>query len=70
MAHLGLIPEYDNFALTETLVIGAEFVTMKQSIDAVRGTRYKLRMMGVPTSAPTYFCVNNTSIIHCTTWPE
>ena len=38
----------------ETLVFGAEFVTMKQGIDAVRGLRCKLRMMGILICDPCY----------------
>ena len=34
-------------ATIETSVFGAEFVAMKQGMEAVRGLRYKLRMMGV-----------------------
>ena len=36
----------------EKSVYGAEFVTMKQGIDALRGLRYKLRMVGIPISGP------------------
>ena len=36
----------------ETSVFGAEFVAMKQGIDALRGLRYKLRMMGITISSP------------------
>ena len=32
-------------AMIETSVFGAEFVSMKQGMEAVRGLRYKLRMM-------------------------
>ncbi len=32
----------------ETSVFGSEFVAMKQGTEALRGLRYKLRMMGVP----------------------
>ena len=32
----------------ETSVFGAEFVAMKTGVEALRGIRYKLRMMGVP----------------------
>ena len=34
----------------ETSVFGAEFVALKVGIDALRGLRYKLRMMGIPIS--------------------
>jgi hypothetical protein len=43
---------------------------MKQGIEAVRGIRYKLRMMGVPISGPTYVYGNNMSVIHNTQRPE
>ena len=36
----------------ETSVFHAEFVTMKQDIDALRFLRYKLRMMGILISSP------------------
>ena len=39
----------------ETSVFGAEFVTMKQGIDTLRGVRYKLRLMGIPISGPHIF---------------
>ena len=35
-------------ATIEGSVFGAEFVAMKASVEALRGIRYKLRMMGVP----------------------
>ena len=38
---------YKKQATIETSVFGAEFVAMKQGMEAVRGLRYKLRMMGV-----------------------
>ena len=34
-------------ATIETSVFGAEFVAMKQGMEAVRGLSYKLRMIGV-----------------------
>ena len=34
----------------EISVIVSEFVTMKQGINALRGLRYNLRMMGIPIS--------------------
>ncbi len=38
-----------------TSVFGAEFVAMKQGMEALRGIRYKLRMMGVVELAgPSY----------------
>ena len=47
-------------------MFGAEFVAMKQGMDAVRGLRYKLRMMGVWISGPAYIYGDNTSVIHNT----
>jgi hypothetical protein len=57
-------------ATVETSVFGAEFVAMKQGIEAVRGIRYKLRMMGVPISGPTYVYGDNMPVIHNTQRPE
>ena len=36
----------------ETSVFGVEFVAIKQGIGALRGLRYKLRMMGIQISSP------------------
>jgi hypothetical protein len=41
-------------ATIETSVFGAEFVAMKHGMEALRGLRYKLRMMGVAISGPSY----------------
>jgi hypothetical protein len=54
----------------ETSVFGAEFVAMKNGIETVRGIRYKLRMMGVRISGPTYVYGDNMSVIHNTQKPE
>ena len=40
----------------ETSEFGAEFVGMKQGIDAWQGFRYKLRMVGISISSPSYTC--------------
>ena len=53
-----------------TSVFGAEFVAMKQGMEAVRGLRYKLMMMGVRISGPTYVYGDNMSVIHNTQRPE
>ena len=37
-------------ATIEGSVFGSEFVAMKTGVEALRGIRYKLRMMGVPMS--------------------
>jgi hypothetical protein len=43
---------------------------MKQGMEALRGLRYKLRMMGVPISGPSYIYGDNMSVIHNTQRPE
>jgi hypothetical protein len=50
-------------ATIETSIFGAEFVAMKHGIETLRGLRYKIRMMGVPLSGPTYvYCVNKSQV--------
>jgi hypothetical protein len=39
---------------------------MKNGMETVCGLRYKLRMMGVPISGPTFTCGDNMSVIHNT----
>ena len=45
-------------------------MAMEQGMEAVRGIRYKLRMMGVRISRPTYIYGDNMSVIHNTQRPE
>ena len=40
-------------ATIEGSVFGAEFVAMKNGVEALRGIRYKLRKMGVPLTGMT-----------------
>ena len=47
----------------ETSVFGAEFVAMKHGIEKLRGLRYKIRMMGIPLSGPSYVYGDNKSAI-------
>ena len=54
----------------ETSVFGAEFVAMKQGMEALQGLRYKLRMMGVPISGASFIYGDNMSVIHNTQRPE
>jgi len=54
----------------ETSVFGAEFVAMKHGVEVLRGLRYKLRMMGVSISGPTFIYGDNMSVIHNTQRPE
>ena len=54
----------------ESSVFGAEFVAMKHGMEKLRGLRYKLRMMGVPLTGPSYIYGDNMSVIHNTQRPE
>jgi hypothetical protein len=54
----------------ETSVFGAEFVAMKNGMETLRGLRYKLRMMGVSLSGPSFIYGDNMSVIHNTQRPE
>ena len=45
-------------------------MSMKQGMEALRGIRYKIRMMGVQISGPTYIYGDNMSVIHNTQRPE
>ena len=57
-------------AMVESSVFGAEFCAMKVGMEAARGLRYKLRMMGVPISGATFTYGDNMSVIHNTQRPE
>jgi hypothetical protein len=50
----------------ESSVFGADFVAMKNGIETCRGLRYKLRMMGVNLSGPTFVYEDNMSVVHNT----
>ena len=54
----------------ESSVFGAEFVALKNGMEALRGLRYKLRMMGVPISGPSYIYGDNMSVVYNTQKPE
>ena len=57
-------------ATIETSVFGAEFVAMKHGIKTLRGLRYKIRMMGIPLSGPTYIYGDNKSQVTNSSRPE
>ena len=57
-------------AMIETSVFGVEFVAMKIFMKTLHGIRYKLRMMVVPISSPSYINGDNMSVIHNTQSPE
>ncbi len=54
----------------ETSDFGAEFDPMKHGIKTLRGLRYKIRMMGVPLSGPTYVYGDNKSQVTNSSRPE
>ena len=54
----------------ETSVFGAEFVGMKQGIDALQGLRYKSRMMVISILGLSVIYGNNVSFIHNSSRPE
>ncbi len=54
----------------ETSVFGAEFVAMKHGIKTLRGLRYKLRMMGVPLTGPSFIYGDNKSQVTNSSRPE
>ena len=53
-------------ATIEGSVFGAEFVAVKTSVEELRIMRYKLRMIGVPLTGPTYVYGDNMSVIYNT----
>ncbi len=52
--------------MIETSVFGAEFIAMKQGMEALRCLRYKLQMMGVSVSGPSYIYGDKMFVIHNT----
>ncbi len=57
-------------ATIEISVLGAEIVAMKHRIKMLRGLRYKIRIMGIPLSGPTYIYGNNKSQVTISSRPE
>ena len=53
----------------ETSTFGSEFCAMKQATEYVRGLKYKLRMMGIPCSAPAFVYGDNQSVLVNATVP-
>jgi hypothetical protein len=54
----------------ESSVFGAEFVAMKNGIETCQGLRYKLIIMGVALSGPTFVYGDNMAVVHNTQRPE
>jgi hypothetical protein len=61
---------YKRQPTVESSVFGAEFVAMKNGIETCRGLRYKLRMIGVTLSGPTFVYAENMSVVQNTQCPE
>ncbi len=57
-------------ATIEMSVFGAEFLAMKIGMELLRGLQYKLRMMGVGISGPSYIYGDNMLVIPNTQQPE
>ena len=69
--NIGLVQWFSQKQSTvELSVFGAEFVVMKQGIDALKGLRYKLRMIGISTSDPSNIHEENMSVVSNTSRPE
>ncbi len=57
-------------ATIETSVFGAEFIAMKHATEMLMGLRYKIHMMGIPLSGPTYVYGDNKSQVTNSPRPE
>jgi hypothetical protein len=57
-------------ATIETSVFGAEFVAMKHGIEKLQGLCYKLCMMGISLTGPSYIFADNKSQVTNATIPE
>ena len=57
-------------SMAEMSVFGTEFVAMKQGTDKLRSLRYKLWMMGIPISGPSYIYGNNMPAVQNTSIPK
>jgi hypothetical protein len=54
----------------ETSTFGSEFVALKTAMEANRGLRYKLRMMGVPIDGSSYVFCDNQFVIANSSRPD
>jgi hypothetical protein len=51
--------------MIETSTFGSKFVALKIATKMLQGLCYKLRMMGIPISGPSYiYCNNNSAVIN------
>ena len=53
----------------EASIFVSEFVAMKKGMKALRGLQYKIRMMGIPLSGPSFAYGKNMYMIHNTQHP-
>ena len=51
-------------------VFGTKFVTMKKGMNSLRGLNYKLKMMVISISGPSYIYGDNMSVVLNASWPE
>ncbi len=61
---------YEKQATIEISVFGAEFVAMKHSIEKLQGLQYKLCMMGIPLTGPSFIYADNKLQVTNSTRPE
>ena len=54
----------------KTSSFGSEFCAMKHFCEYLRGLRYKLRIMGIPCTSPSYIYEDNQSVLANTNIPE
>ncbi len=57
-------------ATIETSVFGAKFVAMKHDIEKLRGLCYKLHMIGIPLTSPSFIHGDNKSQVTNSSKPE
>jgi hypothetical protein len=57
-------------ATIETSVFGAKFIAMKHGIEKLRGLQYKLCMMGIPLTGPSFIYADNKLQVTNSTRPE
>jgi len=57
-------------SLVEASAFGAEFVAAKLCVEALRGLRYKIRMLGIPIHGPTSFYIDNQSVLKNISIPQ
>ncbi len=57
-------------ATIETSVFGVELIAMKHGIEKLQGLCYKLCMMGIPFTGPSYIFADNKSQVTNATIPE